>query len=343
MKAIKRKSLQLSKEAFNLYSAICLICATLVLMVNAITIKITHTTTDEATTSNSDIATSSENYLTVTEMDEAIPLGPVSTAIEAKQYETANLLSDTAEKTEEKIIETFVVVSTNYVVPVFEEADVESAEIGYLESGDVIVGEDIGDFIKSTDTDDEFYVSEEFLEKLQSTYKTSVYHEAQDETPVPIFTNYTPIISKSGFTIEDIGFILEGTKLEGYEYLFYNTEKKYGINAELMLAICAGESGLGKSDAALYKNNLFGIMPTGTIKAFESKDSCCDYWGKMIVESYINQGRTTLKTLAPRYCGPGYDTWILEMIDYNRSQLAKNKAAAEKAAAEAAETDVSDV
>ncbi|WP_461368988.1 glucosaminidase domain-containing protein, partial [Candidatus Darwinibacter acetoxidans] len=68
-----------------------------------------------------------------------------------------------------------------------------------------------------------------------------------------------PLTTPSGFTAERLEMALAGTALAGLGQTFYGAEKACGINAVILAAICAHESGWGTSKLAREKGNLAGL------------------------------------------------------------------------------------
>lgn len=100
-----------------------------------------------------------------------------------------------------------------------------------------------------------------------------------------------PFRSKTVYSASDLdNFInantIAGNKLRGTGQAFINAQNKYGVNAATMLGIAINESGWGKSNLAVTKNNLFGLEAYDSnpndAKAFASVEQCIDefanYW-----------------------------------------------------------------
>jgi len=68
-----------------------------------------------------------------------------------------------------------------------------------------------------------------------------------------------PLTTPSGFTAERLERVLADTELAGLGQAFYGAEKAYGVNAVVLAAICAHESGWGTSKLARERNNLAGL------------------------------------------------------------------------------------
>ena len=74
------------------------------------------------------------------------------------------------------------------------------------------------------------------------------------------FTLDTALLSKSGLSAWAIDeYLAANTPLPSLGHDFMAAERKYGINARYLLAHAMLESGMGTSDIARYKHNLFGF------------------------------------------------------------------------------------
>ena len=93
-----------------------------------------------------------------------------------------------------------------------------------------------------------------------------------------------PLTTPSGFTAERLDRVLWGTGLAGLGQAFYGAEKDNGINALVLAAICAHESGWGTSRLARERNNLAGLgaYSAGMGMAFESRADCIDYLARLL-------------------------------------------------------------
>lgn len=217
--------------------------------------------------------------------------------------ETIETGEETIESTEsEAEIQTpkaYVVSNSACVVPIYANADFESEIFGYVADGDVIVASMYNDEFAVFTVDEEFaYISleclEEYVVKIQPVQEMEVINN---------FTPATSITSKSGLTEDEISYLLKGSYMEDYAYLYYNAEKTHGINAYYILAVSQLESGWGKSNAGMYYNNIFGLMTgSGGFQWFETKQDCVEYWLGLMTSFYINRELDTPNEIGPVYC-----------------------------------------
>lgn len=67
-----------------------------------------------------------------------------------------------------------------------------------------------------------------------------------------------PLHLRSGLTPAELDQVLSDTPFAGLGSAFYEAEQTYGVNALALISIAALESGWGRSEYALVRNNLFG-------------------------------------------------------------------------------------
>lgn len=137
-----------------------------------------------------------------------------------------------------------------------------------------------------------------------------------EEEPVAI--NLTDITKPSNLTADQLNFIIDEqltdigesyTKFSGMGESLVKMEQETGVNALFCLSVGSLESGHGTSYAAESKNNLFGLIGnSGNLMSFDSVDDCVMYWGELIRNNYIDNGRTTVSSIQSKYC-PGSSTW----------------------------------
>lgn len=131
------------------------------------------------------------------------------------------------------------------------------------------------------------------------------------EISEPVLPVNTKNIAKpSNLTAEEFDILITNTlskykkhnsKLYGLGDALYEIEQTYGINGLFVLSIASNESGWGTRLA--NTNNIGGITKKGGgFRAFESPDECIKYMGKLLANSYIGQGRTTVQAVGNKYC-----------------------------------------
>lgn len=96
-----------------------------------------------------------------------------------------------------------------------------------------------------------------------------------------------PLTTPSGYMAGRLDRALAGTALAGLGQAFYGAEKDNGINALVLAAICAHESGWGTSRLAREKNNLAGLgaydgREYSCGMAFESREACVMYLARLL-------------------------------------------------------------
>ena len=120
------------------------------------------------------------------------------------------------------------------------------------------------------------------------------------------YGNYTrEATGKCGKTAGQLNKMLKGKGvLEGKGQAFLDAEKKYGINASVLIAIAIHESGNGKSNHAKKRNNIAGIRIAGSkqFRKFNSVNECIDHLASLLKRNYVNKGYTQLYQINAKYC-----------------------------------------
>ena len=114
------------------------------------------------------------------------------------------------------------------------------------------------------------------LKKMLNDYKNNTYsNSVNSNDPYYNYYMYLSVHSKTTYSsynidsyIKSLGYdksvygdkAFSGTsKLYGQGTYFYNSQQKYGVNAVLSLALSKNETGNGRSELAILKNNGFGL------------------------------------------------------------------------------------
>lgn len=145
--------------------------------------------------------------------------------------------------------------------------------------------------------------------------KASVNATSKEEEKKPI--NLTDISKPSNLSADQLNFVISSrlknvgkssSKLSNLGDALVIMEEESGVNALFCLAVASLESGYGTSDAAINKNNLFGLMRSGSLMEFSSVSECISYWGNLIKNYYIDSNRDSIEDIQPKYC-PDSETW----------------------------------
>ena len=113
--------------------------------------------------------------------------------------------------------------------------------------------------------------------------------------PYYSYYNYLPFRSKTSYTAAQLDAFIEkntdsDSKLRGIGQYLIKAENEYGVNALLTLGVAINESGWGKSNLAMTKNNLFGLNAQdsnlGNADSFKSVEACIYNFTK----NYISLG-----------------------------------------------------
>ena len=97
-----------------------------------------------------------------------------------------------------------------------------------------------------------------------------------------------PVTTPSGYSAIRLERALAGTELSGIGEALVQAEREIGINALVLAAICAHESGWGTSRLAREKNNLAGLgaydCSPGKAMCFDSREDCVFYLARLIAD-----------------------------------------------------------
>ena len=151
-----------------------------------------------------------------------------------------------------------------------------------------------------------FYTS---YNRMIDDYKNGVYSNSiNSNNPYYNYFQYLPARSKTFLTASQLNqyttqIVSSGKLLNAGSSLISN-QNTYGVNALIMYANAALESGWGQSQTAINKNNLFGhgavdSNPYYGANGYASVDDCIKYHAKM----FISEGYCDPKDYSGRYYG----------------------------------------
>ncbi|NCB02966.1 MAG: hypothetical protein EOM67_12475, partial [Spirochaetia bacterium] len=116
-------------------------------------------------------------------------------------------------------------------------------------------------------------VAEVVAEEPPVTTRTEIIEEVLVvEEPEPE-EQFEGVLVPSNLTADELrkGLLYE---LKEYAEEFIQAEKETGINAVFLSSVAALESGWGRSDVSVKRNNLFGWTASSGYKVFDSKEEC---------------------------------------------------------------------
>ena len=137
-------------------------------------------------------------------------------------------------------------------------------------------------------------------------YKNNVRNNAVNpNNPYYSYFQYLPMRSQTTYTGSQISNYLNNkagstSKLYDTGDIFIKYQNKYGVNALMAASFAALESGWGKSNIALNKNNLFGLNatdnnPGGNADTFSTVDDCImNFTSSWMSKRYLNPTYTSL-------------------------------------------------
>ncbi len=141
-----------------------------------------------------------------------------------------------------------------------------------------------------------------------SPFKATSYNNMTDAEMKKIYGNYTKNVTElyKGSADELNKKLKNRGVLAGKGQAFINAQKKYGISASVLAAICIQETG-GKSSNATNKNNVSNIAQGKGWRKFNSVEECIDYTAELLKTNYVNKGLSCLYQINAKYC-PVQDT-----------------------------------
>jgi hypothetical protein len=93
--------------------------------------------------------------------------------------------------------------------------------------------------------------------------------------------------------------------LQNAGHLFVEAGKMYQINPALLASIAIHETGNGTSYAALYKNNIAGMMGKNGLKTYASIQESVYDMARNLRNNYLNEGKTTIAQIGSKYAPIG--------------------------------------
>lgn len=114
--------------------------------------------------------------------------------------------------------------------------------------------------------------------------------ENEKKNTKPIVFNPEDVSIPSNLSVEQLQKALCGTALETLASTYIELEEEKGINAIFLAALTAWESGWGRSDFAVNKNNVGGVKNPNAngYRCFASKDACVEYIANFLSMSYLD-------------------------------------------------------
>ena len=302
-----------------LVTAISMLC----MSVNAETTERVPATTDNEECIDPSMSETSESNLeTKSIMISRTPLGSTPTA----QMETSEESGE--DDSDSLIVQSYVVTTEGErIADVFNKPNGDI--VGYSKNGDIVTGsvDETEKWLRLNCDEDAFMEMSDLV-----LYEPEIISATELDVCSGNFTELTSMHSSSGLSREDIELLLKGSNIEQCANTIYECEKIYGVNAYFALGIAKLESGWGKSDAAIYRNNLFGIMGSNGLKYFDSKEECVEYWFDLISGYYFGNDMYCPKTIGVKYCvetdwAPyiaGLMNEICQKLEYLKSEAAND-------------------
>lgn len=188
-----------------------------------------------------------------------------------------------------------------------EEIDDEIEETNEVEI--VQIEEDIietEEEVSVTSIDEEFFQAENNEDSIET-----IIDEIEEIQNKEI--NLININQKSGLSEEQFNQLIEvamnnknkntSSLLNMGAYLKF-IEDEYNVNGLFALSVSSFESGWG---IRFTNNNLFGFK-SGALE-FKNVGESINYFGKLIRNNYMNEGRDTVSAISTKYCPPNSNKW----------------------------------
>lgn len=150
-----------------------------------------------------------------------------------------------------------------------------------------------------------FYTYNNFANMLSDYQNGNREHSVNKTTPYFNYFQYLPLRSQSNYSEDELNTYINSkvdsnSKMWNTGATFVKYQNQYGVNALMMAGTAALESGWGKSDIALEKNNLFGLnavdsSPGESANSYSDVSICV----KDFAETYMSK----------QWLRPGYGTY----------------------------------
>jgi len=125
---------------------------------------------------------------------------------------------------------------------------------------------------KYQDVMSEVYDSPPVIIQPKTTYHPAPQVKEPIQEPKQIQQELPEMLTPCGISENELATQIKG--LAPYAEAFLQAEEQYGINAKLLIAISALESGWGTSELAKTNNNLFGWTSSSGYASFNTVEEC---------------------------------------------------------------------
>ena len=237
--------------------------------------------------------------------------------------EVNTTVSEVAEAVSEEIVPVDIDIDPKEVVVISkaglnvrEDANINSEIIKvYPFAKSITVTKEKEDWYKTEDG----YISKNYVMEIEEALETSTISNSDIEMYKRMYEDHRLELNKgvtgiSGLSLNDIYvYTNKYPGLRGIEQAAIEAEYKYDINAFITIAVASLESGYGKSDIAMNKNNLYGMNaqdhnPYELAYSYDSKYESVMDFAKRLSTYYTNKGLTTLDSIQRKYC-PTNSNW----------------------------------
>jgi beta-N-acetylglucosaminidase len=103
---------------------------------------------------------------------------------------------------------------------------------------------------------------------------------------------------------EKLNQSLDG-KLRGMGEIFIREGRRYNVDPAFLAAVAQHETGNGKSNAAIEKNNIAGMMGANGLKSYSSVEASIIDMARNLSNNYLEKGFITIPKVGAKYAPVG--------------------------------------
>lgn len=148
-------------------------------------------------------------------------------------------------------------------------------------------------------------------ERIAAEQARLAEEQARLEALAPNFNPYN-LREGSNLTKSKAQKLLEGSALQSAAGAYVYAEEVYGVNAIFLMALTSLESGHGRSEIAISRNNIGGVKSGSSYKYYSDWGECIMDIARFINELYLTEGAIyfngySIKDVNVKYCQDSSD------------------------------------
>lgn len=179
--------------------------------------------------------------------------------------------------------------SATTIKPDTVETSIQNERSGELINRSRILADDLENQVQECITQ-----IEEVVQPVEEVVQPVEEVSVEEEQPVLINTvpNFNPfdLREPSNITRETAYNILEGSALQATSSAYVYAEEVYGVNSLFLMSLTTLESSHGRSELAIYNNNIGGIRGSnGDWAYFEDWGECIMYIAEFLSQHYLKE------------------------------------------------------